>query len=176
MWVFSAEPALRLTTDLVEFCTRHMPRFYPFNIRGIIMREAGASMVQEAGFAFSNAIAYIQSAVDRGLHVDEFGRRISFFFSTGTQIFEEAARYRAARRLWARIMKDRFGAEKPDSMLFRSRCYLSALQCIAESRIRAIPRPIRVRRPAESSNHRRKSRKTRTCEISGPQLRPQLAT
>jgi len=119
MWVFSAEPALRLTTDLVEYCTRHMPRFYPFNIRGIIMREAGASMVQEAGFAFSNAIAYIQRAVDRGLDVDGFARRISFFFSTGTQIFEEAARYRAARRLWARIMKERFGARKPDSMLFR---------------------------------------------------------
>ncbi|MBW1681870.1 MAG: methylmalonyl-CoA mutase [Deltaproteobacteria bacterium] len=119
MWVFSAEPALRLTTDVVEYCTRHMPRFYPFNIRGIIMREAGASMVQEAGFAFSNAITYIQSALERGLDVDAFARRVSFFFSTGTQIFEEAARYRAARRLWARIMKERFGAKRPDSLLFR---------------------------------------------------------
>jgi len=119
MWVFPAKPALRLTTDAVEFCTRHVPKFYPFNIRGIIMREAGASMVQEAGFAFSNAVAYIQDAVKRGLDVDDFARRISFFFATGTQIFEEAARYRAARRLWARIMKDRFGAKKPDSMLFR---------------------------------------------------------
>ncbi len=119
MWVFSAEPALRLTTDVVEYCTRHMPRFYPFNIRGIIMREAGASMVDEAAFAFSNAVDYIQSAVERGLGVDEFARRISFFFSTGTQIFEEAARYRAARRLWARIMKERFSAKDPASMLFR---------------------------------------------------------
>lgn len=119
MWVFSAEPALRLTTDVVEYCTRHMPRFYPFNIRGIIMREAGASMVQEAGFAFSNAITYIRSALERGLDVDAFARRVSFFFSTGTQIFEEAARYRAARRLWARIMKERFGAKRPDSLLFR---------------------------------------------------------
>ncbi|RLB37369.1 MAG: methylmalonyl-CoA mutase, partial [Deltaproteobacteria bacterium] len=93
--------------------------FYPFNIRGIIMREAGASMVQEAGFAFSNAITYIQSALERGLDVDAFARRVSFFFSTGTQIFEEAARYRAARRLWARIMKERFGAKRPDSLLFR---------------------------------------------------------
>jgi methylmalonyl-CoA mutase N-terminal domain/subunit len=119
MWVFSAEPALRLTTDVVEYCTRNMPKFYPFNIRGIIMREAGASMVQEAGFAFSNAIAYMESALERGLHVDDFANRISFFFSTGTQIFEEVARYRAARRLWARLMKERFGAKKPSSMLFR---------------------------------------------------------
>ncbi len=119
MWVFSAGPALRLTTDVMEYCTRHMPKFYPFNIRGIIMREAGASMVQEAGFAFSNAIAYIQSALERGLDIDAFANRISFFFSTGTQIFEEAARYRAARRLWARLMKERFGAKKPSSMLFR---------------------------------------------------------
>ncbi len=119
MWIFSPSPALRLTTDVVEYSTRFMPKFYPFNIRGIIMREAGASMVQEAAFAFSNAVAYIQSALERGLHVDEFGPRISFFFATGTKIFEEAARYRAARRLWAKIMKNRFGAKNPSSMLFR---------------------------------------------------------
>jgi methylmalonyl-CoA mutase N-terminal domain/subunit len=119
MWVFSPGPALKLTADVVEYCTRHMPKFYPFNIRGIIMREAGASMTQEAGFAFANAIAYIQSALDRGLDIDAFAPRISFFFSTGIKIFEEAARYRAARRLWANIMKERFGAKKPSSMLFR---------------------------------------------------------
>jgi methylmalonyl-CoA mutase N-terminal domain/subunit len=119
LWVFPVKPALRLTTDVVEYCTRNMPKFYPFNIRGIIMREAGASMVQEAAFAFSNAIAYIQGAVERGLDIDDFASRISFFFATGTQIFEEAARYRAARRLWARLMKERFGAKKPKSMLFR---------------------------------------------------------
>jgi len=119
MWVFEAAPALKLATDVVEFCTRYMPKFYPFNIRGILLREAGASMVQEAGFTFSNAIAYIESALARGLGIDEFGRRISFFMATGIQIFEEAARYRAARRLWARIMKERFGAKDPESMLFR---------------------------------------------------------
>jgi len=119
MWVFSPEPALRLTTDIVEFCTKNLPRFYPFNVRGIIMREAGASMAQEAAFAFSNTMAYIQEVLDRGLDIDSFAKRISFFFATGTQIFEEAARYRAARRLWARIMKERFHARKPASMLFR---------------------------------------------------------
>lgn len=119
MWVFPAIPALRLTTDLVEYCTRHTPRFYPFNIRGIIMREAGASMVQEAGFAFANAIAYIEHALERGLDIDAFAPRISFFFATGTEIFEEASRLRAARRLWARIMKERFGAKNSASMRFR---------------------------------------------------------
>lgn len=119
LWVFPVQPALRLTTDVVEYCAKSMPKFYPFNIRGIIMREAGASMVQEAGFAFSNAIAYIEDAVKRGMDVDKFASRISFFFATGTQIFEEAARYRAARRVWARLMKERFGAKKPSSMLFK---------------------------------------------------------
>jgi len=119
MWVFSPEPALRLTTDVVEYCTKNLPKFYAFNVRGIIMREAGASMAQEAGFAFSNTLAYIQQALDRGLDIDAFAKRISFFFATGTQIFEEAARYRAARRLWARIMKERFGAKNPSSLLFR---------------------------------------------------------
>ena len=119
MWVFPAAPALRLTTDIVEYCTRHMPRFFPFNIRGIIMREAGASMVQEAAFAFSNAIAYIEHAQKRGLEIDAFAPKISFFFATGTEIFEEAARLRAARRLWARIMKERLKAENPASMRFR---------------------------------------------------------
>ncbi len=119
MWVFGPKPALRLTTDIVEYCTKNLPKFYPFNVRGIIMREAGASMTQEAAFAFSNTIAYIQEVLGRGLDIDSFARRISFFFATGTQIFEEAARYRAARRLWARIMKERFEAKKPASMLFR---------------------------------------------------------
>jgi methylmalonyl-CoA mutase N-terminal domain/subunit len=118
-WVFPPGPALRMSTDIVEFCSRHLPRFYPYNIRGIILREAGASMVQEGAFAFANAVAYIEDALKRGLTVDDFGPRISFFFATGLQIFEEAARYRALRRLWARMMKERFGARNPGSMLLR---------------------------------------------------------
>jgi len=119
MWVFPPSPALRLSGDVVEYCTRHLPRFYPFNIRGIIMREAGANMIQEAAFSFSNALAYVHEVTSRGLPVDDFARRISFFFATGLQIFEEAARYRAARKLWARIMIERLGAKNPRSMLFR---------------------------------------------------------
>ena len=119
MWVFPPSPALRLVGDLAEYCAKHLTKFYPFNIRGIIMREAGANMIQEAAFAFSNALAYIQEITSRGLHVDDFAPRISFFFATGLKIFEEAARYRAARKLWARIMRERLGAEDPKSMLFR---------------------------------------------------------
>lgn len=118
-WVFPPGPALRMSTDIVEYCSRRHPRFYPYNIRGIILREAGASMVQEGAYAFANAVAYIQDALKRGLAIDDFGPRMSFFFATGLQIFEEAARYRALRRLWARIMKERFGARNPNSMLLR---------------------------------------------------------
>ena len=118
-WVFPPGPALRMSTDIVEFCTRHLPRFYPYNIRGIIIREAGANMVQEGAYAFANAITYIEDALKRGLAVDDFAPRLSFFFATGLQIFEEVARYRALRRLWARMMKERFGAKNPNSMLLR---------------------------------------------------------
>jgi methylmalonyl-CoA mutase N-terminal domain/subunit len=118
-WVFPPGPALRMSTDIVEFCSRHLPRFYPYNIRGIILREAGASMVQEGAYALANAVAYIEDALKRGLAIDDFAPRISFFFATGLQIFEEAARYRALRRLWARMMKERFKARNPSSLLLR---------------------------------------------------------
>ncbi|MBI4308446.1 MAG: methylmalonyl-CoA mutase [Chloroflexi bacterium] len=118
-YIFPPGPSLRLQTDVLEYCTRRLPRFYPYNIRGIIMREAGASMVQEMAFSFANAVAYVQAGIDRGLSVDDFGPRISFFFATGSEIFEEVAKYRASRRIWARTMKERFGAKKPQAMLLR---------------------------------------------------------
>lgn len=120
MWVFPPRPALKIAADIVEYCTREMPKFYPFNIRGIVMREAGATMCQEVGYSFSNAIEYIKEVIRRGVDVDEFASRISFFFCSSLQFFEEAAKYRAARRLWARMMKERFGAKKSASMLLRA--------------------------------------------------------
>jgi methylmalonyl-CoA mutase N-terminal domain/subunit len=119
MWVFPPAAALRLAADVAEYSTRKMPRFYPFNIRGIIMREAGANMIQEAAFSFSNALAYIEEICSRGIPFDDFGQRISFFFATGLHIFEEAARYRGVRKLWARIARNRLGAKNPKAMLFR---------------------------------------------------------
>jgi len=118
-WIFPPSPSLRLSTDIVEYCRRNLPRFYPYNIRTILMREAGATGAQEVGFGFSNAITYIEEALKRGLNIDEFASRISFFFCGGPQIFEEAAKYRAARRLWAKLMKERFRAKKSASMLLR---------------------------------------------------------
>lgn len=119
MWVFPPIPALRLAGDAAEYCSRHLPRFYPFNIRGIIMREAGANMIQEIAFSFANALAYIKEITSRRLSIDEFAQRISFFFATGLSFFQEAAKYRAARKLWAKIMKERMGARNPKSMLLR---------------------------------------------------------
>jgi len=118
-WVFPPGPALRMSTDIVEFCSQNLPRFYPYNIRGIIIREAGASMVQEGAYALANAKAYIIASLQRGLKIDDFAPRISFFFATGLQIFEEAARYRTLRRLWARMLQEQFGAQNPSSMLLR---------------------------------------------------------
>ncbi|MGQ9695374.1 MAG: acyl-CoA mutase large subunit family protein [Thermodesulfobacteriota bacterium] len=118
-WVFPPGPALKMSTDIVEFCTHYLPHFYPYNIRGIIIREAGASMVQEGAYALANALAYIEEALKRNLAIDDFAHHLSFFFATGLQIFEEAARYRALRRLWAKTMKDQFGAKNPQSMLLR---------------------------------------------------------
>lgn len=118
-WIFPPEPSLRLQTDIIEYVSKYMPKFYPYNIRGILLREAGASMAQEIGFTFASAIAYIESALNRGIDIDEFAPRISFFLCSDIHFFEEAAKYRAARRLWARIMKERFKAKKPASMFLR---------------------------------------------------------
>lgn len=118
-WVFPPKPSMRLTSDIVEYCVRNIPKFYPYNIRGILFREAGSTMAQEIGFSFANAIAYIEDVLKRGMDIDSFAPRISFFFASGTEIFEEAAKYRAARRLWARIMKEKFHAKNPSSMLLR---------------------------------------------------------
>lgn len=117
--VFPLKHCVRLSVDLIEYCTRHMPRFYPINIKGVNYREGGASMVQEMGFIFANAMIYIEEMLKRGLAIDEFAPKLSFFCCEGIHIFEEVAKYRASRRLWAKIMKERFGAKDPASMTFR---------------------------------------------------------
>lgn len=119
LWVFPPEPALRLCTDIAEFCIKNMPKFYPFNIRGLLLREAGATMAQEIGFSFCSAFTYINDLINRGLDIDQFGSRISFFFCTGLHFFEEAAKYRASRRIWARLIKERYNPKKDSSMFLR---------------------------------------------------------
>ena len=112
-------PSLKLTTDIVEFCTNHVPNWYPISISGYHIRESGSDAIQELAFTIAQGMAYVESALERGLPVDSFAPRLSFFFGCHNDVFEEVAKYRAARRMWARIMKDRYKAQKPESMRLR---------------------------------------------------------
>jgi methylmalonyl-CoA mutase N-terminal domain/subunit len=119
-YVFPPGPSLRMTVDLFEYCVAHLPRWNFINICGYHVREAGASLVQELAFAFGNARAYLDEAMARGMDVDDFAPRIAFNFSVFNNVLEEVAKFRAARRLWARLLKERYGAKNPRSMTFRT--------------------------------------------------------
>lgn len=118
-WIFPVEPSLRLVTDTVTFSAERLPRFNPISVAGAHFRDAGATAVQEAAFTLSDGIVYVDRALQREMPIDQFAPRLSFYFYTYTDIFEEVAKYRAMRRLWAHIMKDRFDARDPRSMMFR---------------------------------------------------------
>lgn len=126
--VFPLEHACRLSLDFIEYASQHLPRFRPIQLKGVDLREGYADMAQEMGFLFANGMYYIDQLVKRGVPVDEFAPKISFFCSNTHHIFEEAAKYRASRRLWARLLKERFGARKPSSMFLR----LTAMTCPIE--------------------------------------------
>jgi methylmalonyl-CoA mutase N-terminal domain/subunit len=118
-YIFPPEPSMRLVTDMVEFCTREMPLWHPISISGYHIREAGSTAAQELAFTLADGFTYVEWAIERGLDVDEFAPRLSFFFNAHLDFFEEIAKYRAARRIWARTMKERFGAKSPRSWLMR---------------------------------------------------------
>ena len=118
-YAYPPRPSMRLVVDLFKYCHDNVPKWNTISISGYHMREAGATAVQELAFTFSNAIAYVQAALDAGLKIDDFGPRLSFFFVAQNNLFEEVAKFRAARRMWARIMKDRFDAKDPRSMMLR---------------------------------------------------------
>jgi methylmalonyl-CoA mutase, N-terminal domain len=118
-FIYPPEPAMRLTTDLFAYCRESVPRWNTISISGYHMREKGCSAVQEVGFTLANGIAYVQAALDAGLGVDDFGPRLAFFFNGHNNVFQEVAKFRAARRMWARIMRERFGAENPRSQTIR---------------------------------------------------------
>ena len=118
-YIYPPRPSMRLVTDTFEYCSEHVPRWNTISISGYHMAEAGATAAQELAFTFSNAIAYVQAAVDSGLDVDRFAPRLSFFFVAQSHLFEEVAKFRAARRMWAKIMRERFGAESPRSWTCR---------------------------------------------------------
>src|SRR5512136_324485 len=118
-YIFPPKPSLRLIADVFAYCTRHVPRWNTISISGYHIREAGATAGQEIGFTLADAICYVQTAIRAGLDVDEFGPRLAFFFAAHTDLFEEVAKFRAARRLYGRIMKERFGAKNPKSWMLR---------------------------------------------------------
>ena len=118
-YAYPPRPSMRLVVDVFKYCAERVPRWNTISISGYHMREAGATAVQELAFTFSNAIAYVQAAADAGLNVDDFAPRLSFFFVAQNNLFEEVAKFRAARRMWAKIMRERFGAEDPRSLTLR---------------------------------------------------------
>jgi len=118
-WIFPPEPSMRLVTDMVEFCAREMPKWHPISISGYHIREAGSNAIQELAFTLADGFAYVDAAIERGLDVDEFAPRLSFFFNAHIDFFEEIAKYRAARRIWARELRDKYGAKNPRSWLMR---------------------------------------------------------
>jgi len=117
--IYPPRASLRLVTDIIEYCHRHAPRWNSISISGYHIREAGSTAAQELAFTLANAIAYVEVALARGLHIDEFAPRLSFFFSVHNEFLEEIAKFRAARRMWARLLRDRFGARLPRSMMLR---------------------------------------------------------
>jgi methylmalonyl-CoA mutase, N-terminal domain len=118
-WIYPIRPAMKLVVDTFEFCTRHVPKYNPISVSGYHIREAGATALQELAFTLRDGVEYVQWGVDAGLDVDEFVPRISFFFNAHNDFFEEIAKYRAARRIWSRVMRERFGARDPRTMQLR---------------------------------------------------------
>jgi methylmalonyl-CoA mutase N-terminal domain/subunit len=118
-WIFPPEPSMRLVVDMIEFCSREMPKWHPVSISGYHIREAGSNAVQELAFTLADGFAYVEACVDRGLDVDDFAPRLSFFFNAHLDFFEEIAKYRAARRIWARELRETYGAKNPRSWLMR---------------------------------------------------------
>ena len=132
-YIFPPRPSMRLVTDVFEFCARELPKWNTISISGYHMREAGATAAQELAFTLADAIAYVEAAVERGLDVDDFAGRLSFFFAAWSELFEEVAKFRVARRMWATIMNERFGATNPRSMMCRFHVQTAGSSLTAQS-------------------------------------------
>jgi methylmalonyl-CoA mutase N-terminal domain/subunit len=139
-WCFPIDPAMRLCGDMIEWCTRRMPRWHPISISGYHIREAGSTAQQELAFTLKDGLTYVEQAVERGLDVDEFAPRLSFFFNAQIDFFEEIAKYRAARRIWARELKDTFGAKSPRSWQMRFHAQTAGVSLTAQQPLNNIVR------------------------------------
>jgi methylmalonyl-CoA mutase N-terminal domain/subunit len=118
-WIFPPEESMRLIVDTIEYCTKNVPQWYTISISGYHIREAGSTAIQELAFTLADGFAYVEAAMERGLNVDDFAPRLSFFFNSHNNFFEEICKYRAARRIWAKHMKNKYGATKPESLRLR---------------------------------------------------------
>ncbi len=139
-WCFPIEPALRLVTDMIEWCTENMPRWHPVSISGYHIREAGSTAQQELAFTLKDGFTYVERALERGLDVDDFAPRLSFFFNAHIDFFEEIAKYRAARRIWAREMRDTYGAQKEESMRLRFHAQTAGVSLTAQQPLNNVVR------------------------------------
>ena len=131
-WICPPEPSLRVVTDMVTFCAQKAPRFHPVSISGYHIREAGSTAVQELAFTIADGLCYVQDAVSRGMDVDDFAPRLSFFWDLHLDFLEEVAKLRAGRRMWARLMKERFGAKNPRSMMLRTHAQTAGVSLTAQ--------------------------------------------
>jgi methylmalonyl-CoA mutase, N-terminal domain len=139
-WCFPIDPAMRLCGDMIEWCTQRMPRWHPISISGYHIREAGSTAQQELAFTLKDGLTYVEQAVERGLDVDDFAPRLSFFFNAQIDFFEEIAKYRAARRIWARELRERFGAKNPRSWQMRFHTQTAGVSLTAQQPLNNIVR------------------------------------
>jgi methylmalonyl-CoA mutase N-terminal domain/subunit len=139
-WCFPVDPAMRLCGDMIEWCTHRMPRWHPISISGYHIREAGATAQQELAFTLKDGFTYVEQALQRGLDVDDFAPRLSFFFNAQIDFFEEIAKYRAARRIWARELRDTYGAKNPRSWLMRFHCQTAGVSLTAQQPLNNVVR------------------------------------
>ncbi len=131
-WIFPPEPSMRLCVDMIEFCAREVPQWHPVSISGYHIREAGSTAAQELAFTLADGFAYVEATMERGLDVDDFAPRLSFFFNAHIDFFEEIAKYRAARRIWARELRERYGARNPRSWLMRFHAQTAGVSLTAQ--------------------------------------------
>ncbi|HEU5189522.1 MAG TPA: methylmalonyl-CoA mutase family protein [Methylomirabilota bacterium] len=139
-WISPPDSAVRIVVDTIEFCARHVPRFNPVSISGYHIREAGSTAVQELAFTLADGFAYVDAAIRRGLEVDDFAPRLSFFFDIHNDFFEEIAKLRAARRIWATVMRNRFGATKAESMRLRTHTQTAGVSATAQQPLNNVAR------------------------------------
>ncbi len=139
-WISPPEPSVKITVDIIEFCAKEVPQWHPVSVSGYHIREAGSTAVQELAFTLADGIAYVEEGVKRGLDVDDFAPRLSFFFNVHNDFLEEIAKYRAARRMWARIMRERFGARSPKSLMLKTHAQTAGASLTAQQPINNVAR------------------------------------